>query len=40
MEAIGSVGESELDEIRALYRMYPSNELREIIEEMEEEGGV
>ncbi len=39
MEAIGSFGTSELDEIRSLYRLYPSNELREIIEELEEEEG-
>ena len=35
MEAIAGYGDSELDEIRALYARFPSNELRSIIEELE-----
>lgn len=35
MEAIGVGGDRDLDELRAIYQRFPSNELRSIIEELE-----
>lgn len=37
MEALRTAGDDDLDEMRALYRRFPSEELRQIIEEAESE---